>query len=230
MLLCAAFTLPLSSPAPAEQIQDLEGIRLAVESFVRAQTHEERGDPTVEVTNLDSRLRLRACDDGLRTFFAPGSRGGSRLTVGVNCPAPNPWTIYVSARVIYRGEVLIAARSLPRGAVLSETDLVVEERDLDQSPSGYLSEPYEALGKRTTRPLRSGLPVTVSALESVKIVERGQRIWLVVESPALSVRVAATALEGGAPGERIRAENTATRQVVEGVVDDDGTVRVGPRR
>ena len=62
------------------------------------------------VSNLDSRLRLAACGEGLQTFFAPGSRVGSRRTVGVSCQTPKPWTVYVSAQIAYRGEVLVAAR------------------------------------------------------------------------------------------------------------------------
>jgi flagellar basal body P-ring formation protein FlgA len=221
--------LALSFPAPAaeEKIQDLDGIRLAVESFVATETPDQRGERNITVGNLDSRLRLAACGEGLRTFFAPGSRVGSRRTVGVSCQTPKPWTVYVSAQIAYRGEVLVAARALPRGALLSAGDLILEERDLDGGPSGYLTEPGQALGKRTTRPLRLGLPVTSGLLEDVQVVERGQRVWLVAESRSLSVRMAGTALEHGAPGDLIRVQNNESRKVVQGLVGDDGVVRVG---
>jgi flagella basal body P-ring formation protein FlgA len=227
LLFTGLLALALAAPAAAEEIQDLDGIRLAVESFVAAQTPDERGERHITVGNLDSRLRLTVCGEGLQTFFAPGSRVGSRRTVGVSCQRPKPWTVYVSAQVTYRGAVLVAARALPRGAVLGAGDLVLEERDLDDGPSGYLTEPAQALGRRTTRPLRLGLPVTSGLLEDVQVVERGQRVWLVAQSRALSVRMAGTALEHGAPGDRIRVQNNDSRKVVEGLVGDDGVVRVG---
>jgi flagella basal body P-ring formation protein FlgA len=102
----------------------------------------------------------------------------------------------------------------------------MEERNLDESPSGYLTDPQEALGKRTTRPLLLGLPITSPVLEQVQVVARGQRVSLVVESPYLSVRSAGTALEDGAPGDHIRVQNSESKKIVEGVVGDDGVVRV----
>lgn len=222
-----ALALAFPAPASAEEIQELDGIRMAVESYVAAQTPAGRGERTIEVSNLDSRLRLTPCDEGLRTFFAPGSRVGSRRTVGVSCQTPKPWTVYVSVRIIYRGEVLVAARALPRGAVIAAADLVIEERDLEDGPSGYLTDHYEAVGKRTNRPLRLGLPVTSGLLEDVQVIERGQRVWLVAESHYLSVRMVGTALENGAPGDRIRVQNNDSSKVIQGVIGDDGVIRVG---
>jgi flagella basal body P-ring formation protein FlgA len=219
-------TLAPCTAALADEIQSLESIRIAAESFVAAQTSDARGERTLETANLDSRLRLTPCGEGLRTFFAPGSHIGSRRTVGIGCPGPKPWTVYVSVRIVYRGEVLVAARALPRGAILGAADLVMEERSLEEGPAGYLTDPREALGKRTTRPLLLGLPVTSSVLEQIQVVARGQRVPLVVESPYLSVRTAGTALEDGAPGDRIRVQNNESKKVVEGVVGDDGVVRV----
>ena len=225
-VLTAILALILCGSSQADQLQDLDGIRVAVESFVAAQIPEGSGERSIEVTSLDSRLRLTACEEGLQTFFAPGSRLGSRRTVGVNCAAPRQWTIYVSVRVIYRGEVLVAARSMSRGTELEPRDLVFEVRDLEQGPSGYLTDPFQAVGKRLKRPLRLGSPVTDSVLEEIQLVERGQRVWLVVESGRLSVRLMGTALEAGAPGDRIRVQNDESERIVQGVVGDDGLVRV----
>jgi len=223
-----ATTLALTvAPASADEIQRLDEIRAAVESFVAAQTQDIGASRTIEVGNLDTRVRLARCEDGLRVFFAPGSLSGSRRTVGVSCPGPKPWTIYVSARVIHRGEVLVATRNLPRGAVLAESDLASEERNIEEGPSGYLTEPAQAVGKRTIRPLRLGLPVTSGALEDVQVIERGQRVWLLAQSRSLSVRMSGTALEGGTPGDRIRVQNDASKRVVQGLVGEDGSIRVG---
>jgi flagella basal body P-ring formation protein FlgA len=213
-----AFTV---TPVAADEI------RAAVESFVAAQTQDIGASRTIEVGNLDTRVRLARCEDGLRVFFAPGSLSGSRRTVGVSCPGPKPWTIYVSARVTHRGEVLVATRNLPRGAVLAESDLASEERNIEEGPSGYLTEPAQAVGKRTIRPLRFGRPATSGALEDVQVIERGQRVWLLAQSRALSVRMSGTALEGGTPGDRIRVQNDASKRVVQGLVGEDGSIRVG---
>jgi flagellar basal body P-ring formation protein FlgA len=227
-LLGAALALTPSAPTLADQIQSLDAVRIAAESFVAAQTPEAQGKRTLETAQLDSRLRLTPCGDDLRTFFAPGSHTGSRRTVGIGCSGPKPWTVYVSVHIVYRGQVLVAARALPQGTVLGTADLVMEERSLEDSPSGYLIDPQVALGKRTTRPLLLGLPITSPMIEQIQVVARRQRVSLIVESPYLSVRTAGTALEGGAPGDRIRVQNSESQKIVEGVVGDDGVVRVRP--
>jgi flagella basal body P-ring formation protein FlgA len=219
--------LVLATPVLSDQIQDLDEIRTAVESYVAAQTLDMDASRSIEVGNLDTRVRLARCEEGLRVFFAPGSHNGSRRTVGVSCTGTKPWTIYVSARITRRGPVLVATRNLPRGAVIQASDLTTEERNIEESPSGYLTNPTEALGKRASRPLRLGLPLTAGSLEAVPVIARGQRVWLLAESRALTVRMSGTALETGAPGDRIRVQNNESKKVVQGLVGDDGFIRVG---
>ena len=59
------------------------------------------------------------------------------------------------------------------------------------------------------------------------MIARGQRVWLLAESGSLTVRMSGTALETGAPGDRIRVQNNESKKVVQGLVGDDGFIRVG---
>jgi len=217
---------PVTSTATSAEIQDLDSIGQAVESFFFAQVPTTRGERSITVTNIDQRLRLRACEESLVAFFPPGSRAGRNRTVGVSCAGPKPWTIYVSVRVRFRGDVLVAARALPRGVVIGSDDALVEERELEDGSFGYLTNPYDALGKRTIRPVRSGMPITEDTLEKVPTVVRGQRVTLVAQSPSLLVRMFGTALEDGSPGDRIQVENSKSKRVVEGIVGEGGVVRI----
>jgi len=104
-ILCAlaglVFFFPAESAEVAAEIQDLESIRQAVRSFFAAQVPSTRGERSITVTNVDERLRLRACEQSLVAFFPPGSRAGQNRTVGISCAGPKRWTIYVSVRVRY---------------------------------------------------------------------------------------------------------------------------------
>jgi flagella basal body P-ring formation protein FlgA len=216
----------LGTGAASDEIQDLDAIRQAVESFVATQTPPGPGTRTIEVDNLDSRLRLQACTAGMQTSFPPGGRSGGNRTVGVSCPGPKPWTIYVSVRISYRGDVLVAARSLPRGSAVGASDLVVQERDLQGGPFGYLTQTEQAVGMRTTRAVRAGMPIAEGILEEVPVVTRGQKVWMVAESANLKVRMVGTALQDGAVGDRVRVENASSKKVVEGIVAQNGIVRI----
>jgi flagella basal body P-ring formation protein FlgA len=210
----------------AEEIQDLAGIKLAVESFVAAQAPTLHGERTIEVGRLDPRLRLSPCDGALSAFFPPGAQRGSNRTVGVSCPGPKPWTIYLSVRIRYFGTVLVAARALRRGTVLQASELALEERDLQTGPFGYLSDVQDALGKRVTRPVAAGAPISEAYLEAPPVVARGQQVLLVAETPYMRVRMTGIAMEDGAAGDRIRVRNKSSQRVVEGRVEPGGLVRV----
>jgi flagella basal body P-ring formation protein FlgA len=211
----------------AAEIQDIAAIRDAAKSFVAAQIPPTPGTSrTIEVDNLDPRLRLHACDQELEAFFPPGVRGGASRTVGVRCRGTKPWTVYVTAHISYQGDVLVAARGLPRGTVIEPSDLTVQERDLQGGPLGYLTQAKQAVGMRTTRPLRPGALIEQDSVEQVPVVSRGQRVWLVAESSSLQVRTIGTALQDGAIGELVKVENTSSGKVVWGVVARQGVVRI----
>lgn len=217
-----------AGPVPAgRNVQDIDAIRKAAVSFVAAEIPPTPGTTrTVQVDNLDPRLRLDACPEDLETFLPPGVRGRTNRTVGIRCRGPKPWTVYVTVRISYRGQVLVAARGLPRGTVIQASDLVVQERNLQGGPLDYLTQSQQAVGMRTTRPLRPGTLIDQDSLEAVPVVARGQRVWLVAQSSNLQVRTVGTALQDGTVGAMIRVENTSSGKIVEGVVTRQGVIRI----
>ncbi len=206
--------------------QRLADIEQVVRSYVLASEAAMDGEREVRVGALDPRLRLQACSAPLEAFSVSRATRGNALTVGVRCTAPQPWTIYVSARVIYRGPVVVAARALARGTVLTEHDLRVARKDVSAAPAGVLTDPGQAVGRRLRRPVAAGATLTSALLETVPVIERGQRVDLVAGSGALMVRMTGRALMDGAAGQRIRVRNVKSRKVVEGTVDPAGFVRV----
>jgi flagella basal body P-ring formation protein FlgA len=227
MLAAAALVSPLAVASdPQQDIQDLETVRQAVESFVAAQTPDAPGTRTITVDNLDSRLRLQACAEPIQTFFPPGARTGVNRTVGASCTSPKPWTIYVSVHISYRGNVVVAAHSLSRGAVIGASDIMIQARNLQSEPFGYLTQGEQVVGMRTLRPIRAGAPIARSLVEEVPVVTRGQKVWLIAESPHLQVRMTGTALQDGAVGDRVRVQNRSSRKIVEGIVAQDGAIRI----
>src|SRR5689334_12325403 len=93
LMLC--FTL-LSTPAFAQEVQPLDSIRAAAQSYVLKQVPSEKpGTVQVEVGALDSRLRLIPCAEPLKAVLPPGATFRARMTVAVSCAAPANWTVYV---------------------------------------------------------------------------------------------------------------------------------------
>lgn len=224
-----AITLPVAigaAPVDARDIQPLDEIRDAVERHAESNLAGD-GRSTVSVGRIDQRLRLPRCEEALETFSPPGRSSQSRATVGVRCHHPSPWTLYVSVRVETLKEVYAAARSLRRGALLSEDDLERVEINVNRTSRGYYTDAEQLAGMELNRAMRAGEVVTPSRISAPQLVERGQTVLLMLESSAASVSMNGEALQSGALGDRIRVKNTSSDRIIEGEIVGDSRVSVG---
>lgn len=227
----AAAWLVLAAPVAAAAavtggVQPVGDIVSAAEGYLEARLAGHASGLVTRAGQLDPRLGLPRCDRALEGFLPAGGRIGRRTVVGVRCPGSRPWKVYVPVDVQEPRTVLVVRRSLPRGHVLTAADLGPEERDVSRLARGYLADATNAIGRRLDRRVLAGDVLEPSMLEEELLVQRGQSVTLVVESDALSVRMAGLALADGTRGERIRVRNLASDRVVEGVVRSAEQVEV----
>ncbi|MBK1691551.1 flagellar basal body P-ring formation chaperone FlgA [Ectothiorhodospira mobilis] len=218
-----------SAAGNAPGIQDHAAIQAAARAYLQevAQDHHGAGvQVRVVPGRLDPRLRLRACGEPLQASLPPGARLMGNTTVGVRCGGPAPWRLFVPMEVRVSGEVLVSRRPLPRDTVLSRDDVRLERRDLDGLHSGYLVDPQRVQGMVLRRSLQAGTVLTPQLVEPRQLVHRGQKVTLMAQNPAISVRVRGEALGDGAYGERVRVRNLSSGRVVEGRVLSSGVVGV----
>lgn len=220
-LLC---TLPV--PGLASPLQSLEQIREAARNYAQGLTQAEATQVRVEAGQLDPRLRLAACDRPLETFLPPGSRRLGAITVGVRCNGASRWSLYVPVTIHVYGNIVVAARPLPRGVILQAGDLKTERHDLSRVPPGYLVRVADAVGMVLLRPLAPGNTLSESALKPRQLVRRGERVTIVAELSGLVVRSAGTALMNGAYGQVIQVRNLRSKRVVDAVVSAPGIVKI----
>ena len=214
-------------PAGAQSaIHPLEDIHASVERFLQQETAGHDIAPHLDVGPLDSRLRLSACDGALVHFFPTHGRKTGRVSVGVRCAGPKPWTVYVPANVRTLREVVVLARPLPRNTRLLETDLRTEMRDVSTLYSGYLTRPEEAVGMHLTRSLNAGYALNNKVVALPTLVRRGERVTLLAEAAGVQVRSAGSALANGREGEIVAVRNTSSKRVVEGTVVGAGIIKV----
>ncbi|OOG27135.1 flagella basal body P-ring formation protein FlgA [Thioalkalivibrio denitrificans] len=225
--LLACVLLSWASTAMAHEPHD--SILQAATGFMATAARDAHGegfDVTVTPGRLDPRLRLRRCDHGLEAFLGPGSRMAGSTTVGVRCPGPVTWTLYVPVNISVHGQVLVLTRPLPRGSLLEDAALRLERHDVGNLSGGYLSDLQEARHMVLRRALPAGTVLTPQMVEPPRLVQRGQRVMLVAENPAVTVRVAGEALADGSLGQRVQVRNLSSRRVVEGTVLSRGVVGV----
>ncbi|HZP19776.1 MAG TPA: flagellar basal body P-ring formation chaperone FlgA [Bauldia sp.] len=83
------------------------------------------------------------------------------------------------------------------------------------------------VGKVAKRTLPAGKLIALNAVSTPALVERGTIVQAVFRTPELTIATAALALEAGALDQAIQVRNIDTGKVIVGVVQADGTVRVG---
>ena len=223
VLLLMAFS---STARAADDWQDHELIRAAAVQAIRAQLASRNSRLEVKADRLDARLHLVRCESPLAVTVPQGRRSTSRVTAEVRCVGPNAWKIHVPARLVVYQNVVVAARSLQRGSVLTESDILMAETDTSSLPYGYLARPDHAIGHELRRSVMAGKPVTPSVLVAATIVKRGQQVTLEARSGGMAVRMAGVAREDGIKGQVIEVENRNSKRVVHAIVRSGRTVEV----
>lgn len=225
-LLAGGVTAADAASAPSET-QSLDSIQQAARQYILEQGVDYPSPPTVEADSLDPRLRLAACGQPLETFSpSTEKRPLGRVTVGVRCIGPNPWSLFVPVTVRVMAPVVVANRDLARGDLITTGDLRVETLDLSRLHRGYLERPEDAVGNRVRQHIRRDDVITPSRITVPLAVKRNSRVIIVASNPAIAVRMAGTALESGGIGDRIRVRNRSSRRELEATVVSQGVVQV----
>ena len=226
--LVAAAMLSLCTAAVAEtpRWQSTEEIARVAEDYLGGRLGPSAKRTSVEASVLDPRHLLAHCSRPIEPFLRRGTRISARTIVGVRCTGNKPWKVYVPVNVIVTDTVFVAARTLPRGHLLTTADLVTEERDVTRLASGYVSSKDELVGQRLKSQLLAGRILTPKLLQADKAIRRGQSVTLIVRSGDISIQMAGKALVDGAIGQRIRVENSNSGRVVEGIVRSQEHVEV----
>jgi len=217
-LVVAILLLGTPAVAVAAEWQSTREIAAAAEEFLRERVGPSASNTTVEAGVLDPRHLLAQCSIPIDAFLRRGTRVSARTIVGVRCEGEKPWKVYVPVNVIVMDTVFVAARTLPRGHLLTAADLVREERDVTRLVSGYVSSKEQLVGQRLKSQLLAGRILTPKLLQADMAIRRGQSVTLVVSRGDISIQMGGKALVDGAIGQRIRVENSNSGRVVEGIV------------
>ncbi len=94
--------------------QDPAAVRSEVTRFLRLQTISLPGEVSVQVGEFAPDNALPPCVQ-LEAFLPPGARAWGRVSVGVRCLAPSPWSAWVPADVRVKGLYLVTSGPLTAG-------------------------------------------------------------------------------------------------------------------
>jgi flagella basal body P-ring formation protein FlgA len=114
------------------------------------------------------------------------------------------------------------------GNVITEsmlTDKLI--RGPDAGGPSYASAREELIGKVARQTLLPDLPVSTAGLREPFAVKQGQAAVVIFQSGGLIISATAIPLQAGSAGEVISLRNIDSGTTIRGIVQGDGTVRVG---
>ena len=207
LAICAPLAAQAGGPAPAE--------------ILRAYVLEHRPWADVEVRNLALSAdppagspRRIVVERGLpgRTVFA--------MEYG------NGVTVKATADVAAFEEVVASARPLSKERPLKEEDVCLVRMEMENIPTGAVTDLQAVVGKTLTRSIGANLPIVDRYLAGSPLVKRGGKVTLLVETGRLRITTTGEIRDNAYVHASVRAVNLASRNTVTGILIDENTVRV----
>jgi flagellar basal body P-ring formation protein FlgA len=223
-ILCLTFFchLPMHAAWAAEQDSPLLNMTNQVRKWL-SQTH--RVDAaSVEIAELDSRIKVQNCDSALRVDhpFA------STETVRVKCASPL-WQLYLQVNLNAHwtssspskdpSRAVVPRQLIARGTTLKPDMLVEANVNLGQADSTLLRSIKDAENGEAVRDLTAGEPLRSTDLRRAVLVRMGQQVSMTIgEKNSFQVTVQLEALQDGRMGEQVKLKNTESGRSIAGVV------------
>lgn len=167
-----------------------------------------KGD--LRVAHIDYDLRSGRFD---ATIEIP-SAGGKRTVVPI------------SGRATATVEVATAARTIDRGTVLKDADLIMERRPRTEIGRDIITKPGQAVGLAVRSNLQPGHPIRSAELMKPDLVQRNDMVTIIYEVPGVMLTIRGKAAEGGAEGDVINVLNEQSKRMLQGVIVGPGRVAI----
>jgi flagella basal body P-ring formation protein FlgA len=167
-----------------------------------------KGEP--RVANIDYDLRSGRFDATIEIPAGVGKRT----------------TLQLSGRAMATVEVATAARTIERGVVLKDADLIMERRARSEVGRDVITSLAQAVGLAPRGGLQPGRPIRTAELMKPDMVQRNETVTLVYEVPGVVLTLRGKAAEGGAEGDVINVLNEQSKRTLQGVIIGPGRVAI----
>jgi flagella basal body P-ring formation protein FlgA len=210
-----------TSPTQSEQSI---AISKEAENFLRLQTSQLTNEIEVSVKPIDSRLKLQTCDE-LTGFLPPGTKAWGKVTVGVRCTKPKPWTIYLAAQVRVFGDYYVTKNAVNAGQKITENDVVKIRGEISNQAPGTILSIDNALGKTMLSGYPAGVSLRTDMFKLTPIIQQGQSIKVISQGAGFRVSNDAIALNNASEGQITKAK-TQSGVLVSGIARSGGFIEV----
>lgn len=148
-----------------------------------------------------------------------------KVFVLARCRSTHSWTARLPAWISLVAPLPFARASLPREHLVEESDIEWRTAEVARYPEDAAVSAGQVTGRVTRQAIGAGQVVRSSQLRMPWLVRRGQQVRIRAGTDAFSVSSEGMAQSDAGVGERVRVR-TAGGQIIEGTVQDDGSVHI----
>jgi len=203
--------------------------REEVESILHTYMVGEGVDPSSQavLSNRAMRLYLPAnSDQSLAIDQMSLDQSSGRFTAMMSWGTAADERMRISGRVQRMTEVPVLTNRIMRGDLISKSDIewiTIPESRLSRTT---LIDIDQIVGMAAKRAIQPGKSIAQNDLRRPLLVNRGETVTMVLNTPSMQLSAKGRALQSGSNGDTIRISNLQTSTVIDAVVTGSGQVRV----
>lgn len=224
LITTVAITTSLALPAHAVEKQRMEALYEAAQQFLAAQLASYGDKATFELGKLDNRIVLAACAK-LDVQLPPGNRLVGNSVLKIQCVSGARWALNLPIAVNIVSDYWVAARALPGGYEITESDLERRSGDLAQLPPSAITDLTQAVGRTVIGGIAAGAPLRSEALRPPYAVKANDYVKVIARGEGFEVASEGRAMGNANEGQMVSVK-MASGTVVKGLARAGGTVEV----
>lgn len=133
----------------------------------------------------------------------------------------------VRTRIELQRDVVTAARGLPAGTVLAESDIRVVRRWVRRLHPQSLSSAEAISGKRLTTQVASGAEILATMLKDTPLIRKGKMVKIIFDNGPMQIVTVGLSEEDGIAGNVIRVKNITSNRIIYARVLSESVVGIG---
>ncbi|MDZ4165566.1 MAG: flagellar basal body P-ring formation chaperone FlgA, partial [Smithellaceae bacterium] len=123
-------------------------------------------------------------------------------------------------------DVVVSNRALPKGAILSEEDVVLVKKWIRNKSFNHVTSLEEVLGKRLTAGIPYKAELKKNMIAERIYIKKGMNVRIVLNSDSISITALGVSEQDGTLGEIIKVRNISSNRAIFARVLNESVVEV----
>jgi flagella basal body P-ring formation protein FlgA len=209
-----------------ETVIEKSDIEKYLTDFVLNQGKYSKQNVIIEFTSIPDKIVVKEQNVTLAIsdFSNLILRGNVTLPLDVISSGKIAKRSYISMKIRTFDSVYVALRNLRQNEVISTENVQKKWLETTQMNRQEAKSDAECLGKRVTKYITGGQPLTINFIENLPIINKGRSVQIRAKVNSIIVSTQGIATQDGRIGDIIFVKNSSNGSKLRGIVRDENTI------